>query len=90
MEMLGVVGVVFGIIAWGLVGSLRKDFDALNKDLRGLWRPQRTISTRGKINFAPRRIAQKILGTPRPVGCMIANRHWPGASGVRRSSQNHH
>ena len=31
MEMLGVVGVVFGIIAWGLVGSLRKDFEALNK-----------------------------------------------------------
>ena len=33
MEMLGVVGVVFGIIAWGLVGSLRKDFEALKKTL---------------------------------------------------------
>ncbi len=34
MEALGIVGVTFGIIAWGLIASLRKDFEELKKNLQ--------------------------------------------------------
>ncbi len=35
MEAAGVIGMVFGIIAWGLIANLRKDFEALKKNLEG-------------------------------------------------------
>ena len=31
--VFGMIGMSFGIIAWGLVGSLRKEFEDLKKNL---------------------------------------------------------
>ena len=33
MEVFGMVGMTFGIIAWGLIAKLRKDFEDLKKNL---------------------------------------------------------
>ena len=33
MEVIGIIGMTFGIIAWGLVANLRKEFEALKKNL---------------------------------------------------------
>jgi len=33
MDVFGIIGMTFGIIAWGLIAKLRKDFDDLKKDL---------------------------------------------------------
>ena len=33
METFGIIGMTFGIIAWGLISKLRKDFDDLKKSL---------------------------------------------------------
>ena len=33
MEAFGIVGVTFGITSWGLIASLRKDFEELKKNL---------------------------------------------------------
>ncbi|MBV7330412.1 hypothetical protein KFU94_19630 [Chloroflexi bacterium TSY] len=30
---LGAIGMTFGIISWGLIGSLRKEFEDLKKNL---------------------------------------------------------
>jgi len=34
MEAFGIIGVTFGIIAWGLIAQLRKDFEDLKKTLK--------------------------------------------------------
>ena len=34
MEVFGIIGMSFGIIAWGLIASLRKDFEVLKKNLQ--------------------------------------------------------
>ena len=33
MEAIGIVGLTFAIIAWGLIGTLRKEFNELKKEL---------------------------------------------------------
>ena len=33
MEVFGIIGMAFGIIAWGLIAKLRKEFEALKKNL---------------------------------------------------------
>ena len=33
MEAFGIIGMTFGIIAWGLIASLRKEFEELKKSL---------------------------------------------------------
>ncbi len=33
MEAFGIIGMTFGIIAWGLVAKLRKEFEDLKKNL---------------------------------------------------------
>ena len=33
MEAFGIIGMTFGMIAWGLVANLRKEFEALKKNL---------------------------------------------------------
>ena len=33
MEMFGIIGMTFGIIAWGLIVNLKKEFEALKKNL---------------------------------------------------------
>lgn len=33
VEVIGIIGMTFGIIAWGLVANLRKEFEALKKNL---------------------------------------------------------
>ena len=33
METFGIIGMTFGIIAWGLVANLRKDLEDLKKQL---------------------------------------------------------
>ena len=33
MEVFGIVGMTFGIIAWGLIAKLRKEFEDLKKQL---------------------------------------------------------
>ncbi len=33
MEVFGMIGMTFGIIAWGLIAKLRKEFEDLKKDL---------------------------------------------------------
>ena len=33
MEVIGIIGMTFGIIAWDLVANLRKEFEALKKNL---------------------------------------------------------
>ena len=33
MEAFGIVGMTFGIIAWGLIAKLRKEFEDLKKNL---------------------------------------------------------
>ena len=33
MEAFGIIGMTFGIIAWGLIANLRKEFEALKKSL---------------------------------------------------------
>ena len=34
MEVFGIIGMSFGIIAWGLIARLRKDFEVLKKNLQ--------------------------------------------------------
>ena len=34
MEAFGIIGMTFGIIAWSLITKLRKEFEALKKDLQ--------------------------------------------------------
>ena len=33
METFGIIGITFGIIAWGLIAKLRKEFEDLKKNL---------------------------------------------------------
>ncbi len=33
METFGIIGMTFGIISWGLIAGLRKEFEALKKSL---------------------------------------------------------
>jgi hypothetical protein len=33
MEVFGIIGMTFGIIAWGLIAKLRKEFEDLKKNL---------------------------------------------------------
>ena len=33
MEAFGIIGMTFGIISWGLIGSLRKEFEDLKVSL---------------------------------------------------------
>ncbi len=35
MEVFGIIGMTFGIIAWGQVAKLKKELDSLKKNLKG-------------------------------------------------------
>ena len=34
MEAIGIIGMTFAIIAWGLIANLRKEFEELKKNLK--------------------------------------------------------
>ena len=34
MEVFGIIGMTFAIIAWGLIANLRKEFEELKKNLK--------------------------------------------------------
>jgi hypothetical protein len=34
MEVFGIIGMTFAIIAWGLIAKLRKEFEELKKNLK--------------------------------------------------------
>ena len=45
MEVFGMAGIAFGIIAWGLTAKLRKEFEDLKKNLEDSGVLSRTVPT---------------------------------------------